>query len=247
MTVYGRNSVEEALEEGLELTEAVIEREKMEAFSRLSARLKEKGVPVRLADFRALEKISGSRKHQGICAVMKTPGNVFEDENRFDKWEDLRTVLALDGITDTGNLGAILRSALLFGCDAVVLPNDNSARVTPQTIRSSAGALYKIPLVYVNNLNTALEKLKAMDFMVYGLAGESKTPVSSINFGDRTCLVVGSEREGLRRSVKRSCDALVSIPTTRRLDSLNASVASAVALWECYRVHLQNTSSSTGE
>jgi 23S rRNA (guanosine2251-2'-O)-methyltransferase len=160
---------------------------------------------------------------------------VIEEGSTIEDWKNFDSIITLDGITDTGNLGAILRSALLFGFEAVVLPNDNSARITPQTIRSSAGALYKVKIIYVNNLNTFIEEAKAEAFTVYGLAGEAKDAIQKLEFAKKSLLVIGSEREGMRKSVKHNCDHLVQIPTTRKINSLNASVAAAIAMWEVFR------------
>lgn len=235
MVIYGRNSIEEALEEGLTLREVIVEIGKEEKFEKLIKRLRDKGIKVNFQNTKSVDKASGTLKHQGIIADLPMPANVVEEGATLSDWIDCRSIIALDGITDTGNLGAIMRSALLFGFEAVVLPNDNSARITPQTIRSSAGALYKIKILYLNNLNTFIEEAKAEDFMVYGLAAEAKDPLDQLNFSKKVCMVIGSEREGLRKSVKKNCDFLVSIPTTRKLDSLNASVAAAIAMWEVFR------------
>jgi 23S rRNA (guanosine2251-2'-O)-methyltransferase len=235
LIIYGRNSVEEALLENLSLREVMVDLKKKEKFEKLIDRLEEKKIPIRFLNEKMLDQISRTFKHQGIIAQMDLPPNVMEEESGFDRWEDLNTVLVLDGVTDTGNLGAIIRSAALFSFDAVFLPNDSSARITPQTIKASAGALYYQKIIYVNNINTLITQLKAEEFFVYGLAGESKVSIEETPFKGKICLVVGSEREGIRKSVKKNCDTLVKIPTTKKIDSLNVSVASAIAMWEVYK------------
>ncbi len=235
--VYGRNSVEEAIREGLNLREAVVESGKEEKYPGLLRMLREKKIPVRPLPRGAMDKYADTLKHQGIAADLKLPDNIVEDADAagHPDWTKFANVLVLDGITDTGNLGAIIRSALLFGFEAVVLPKDASARITPQTVKSSAGAVYKESVFYVNNINTVMEELRADSFRVVGLEGFAKESISDEPRFDRNCLVVGSERDGIRKSVRKACDALVRIPTTRRIDSLNASVASAVAMWEIFR------------
>jgi len=235
LTVYGRNSVEEAITAGLEIQEVLVQRGKADTYSGLLERMRRKGVHITPVDERTLDKESETRKHQGICARLAPIPNIKENEDDYPGWDAMNTVLALDGITDTGNLGAIIRSAALFGCDCIVLPNDNSARITPQTIRSSAGAIYQQKIQFVNNLNTSLVELQAEGFRVFGLAGDSGDSIGDADLSGKVCIVIGSEREGMRKSVRKNCDHLVAIPTTRKIDSLNASVACAVALWEVWR------------
>jgi 23S rRNA (guanosine2251-2'-O)-methyltransferase len=235
MTVYGRNSVEEALSEGIPLVQITVEEGKASKFSRIIDIARKSHIPLNFAHPKVLEKTAKTRKHQGITAEMRLPENIVEQSDLDISWDKFNTMLALDGITDTGNLGAIIRSALLFDIDAIVLPNDNSARITPAVIKSSAGAIYKQNIFYINNLNTFILEMKSLGFTVAGLAGEGTSDIRQCEFSGKVCLVIGSEREGLRKSVKRNCDMLINIPTTRRIDSLNASVASAVAMWEVFR------------
>lgn len=235
MIVYGRNSVDEALQEGLSIAEVIVEKGKEEKFYNLVRRLKEKNVKVSYANRNILDRLAETLKHQGIVADMKLPANIVEDGSDFEDWAQFDSILALDGITDTGNLGAITRSALLFGFGAIVLPKDNSARITPQTIKASAGAIYKTQVIYVNNINTLMETLKAEGFGIFGMEGSAQQDIGEAQFPEKLCFVIGSEREGIRRSVKKVCDGLIKIPTTRKIDSLNASVAAAVAMWEVFR------------
>lgn len=235
MIVYGRNSVEEALQEGLAIAEVIIEKGKEEKFYNLARRLKEKNIKVGYANRNILDRLAETLKHQGIVADMKLPQNIVEDGSDFEDWAQFDSVLVLDGITDTGNLGAIARSALLFGFGAIALPKDNSARITPQTIKSSAGAIYKTQVIYVNNINTLMETLKAEGFGVFGMDGNAQQTIDAAEFPDKLCFVIGSEREGIRKSVKKVCDGLLKIQTTRKVDSLNASVAAGVAMWEVFR------------
>lgn len=235
MFVYGRNSVEEALKEHLRILRMVVLKEKRMKFIHLVDMATKEKIPVEVVSEKELMKLAGTQKHQGIALEIALPPTVYENENDFDGWDKLQRVLILDGITDTGNFGALLRSALLFGMDAVLVPEDHSARVTPQVIRASAGALYRIPLVYVRNIVTTTQRLKALGFSVYGLDMNGNEELGKIVFRNPLAIVVGSEDKGMRRMMRRSCDSIVRIPTTEKLDSLNASVATAVCLWEVYK------------
>ncbi len=235
MFVYGRNSVEEALKDQIPIKRIVIERGKSQRFSPFVAQANAKGIVVEYASEHELMRLAGTQKHQGIIAEISLPPTVYEREEDFNAWEKVQTVLMLDGLTDTGNVGAIIRSALLLGVDVVVLPEDHSARITSQVIRASAGALYKQPVVYVRNIVRTTEKLKTMGFTVYGLDMAGDQFLGEVVFQKPLCIVVGSEDKGMRRMMRKSCDQMIRIPTTGKLDSLNASVAVAICLWETYK------------
>lgn len=235
MIVYGRNSVEEALADNLKIHRVIVEEGKGHKFEAIIKKVRELKIPMNFAYAKSIEKTAKSRKHQGIVALVDLPANIIEDVNTEIDWSQYSFIVALDGITDTGNFGAIIRSSVMLGVDAVVLPNDNAARITPATIKASAGALYKQNIIYVNNLKTFIMEAQASEFFVYGMVGRSHNSILDEDFSQKTCLVIGSEREGMRKGIKKMCDGLLSIPTTERIDSLNASVASAVAMWEVYR------------
>jgi len=233
--IYGRNSIEEALREQLSIQRLVLDSQKRSKFSSLVSYAARQGIPVQFVSAGELHRLSGTMKHQGVVAEIALPPTVYEEEEDFSGWEQAKVILMLDGLTDTGNVGAILRSALLFGVDVVVLPEDHSARITPQVIRASAGALYKLPVVYVRHIVRTTERLKALGFRVYGLDMHGTEQLGQVTFVSPLCIVVGSEDKGMRRMMRRSCDVMIRIPTTGKLDSLNASVASAVCLWEVYK------------
>lgn len=237
MVVYGRNSIEEALLESLQLSQVWIDSEKADKYPGLKRMLREKNIIVNFVTGKELDKISGTLKHQGIAAEMVLPDNIITEDKKYTAdYSQINRVLLLDGVTDTGNLGAILRSALLLGAELVLLPKDNAARITPQTIKASAGAIYKIPLAYVDNLKTEIDYMIAEDFEVLALTGESKDSLYSFKGqGQKIALILGSEREGIRKGIKSLCTHKVSLPSTKRLDSFNVSVAAALAmnfLWQ---------------
>ena len=234
MFVYGRNSIEEAITEEIKMTQVLVAKGKEGKYSNLLKRIAEQGIPIKSMLEDAIEKLAKSRKTQGIAAELALPKNIVETDGDDTDWSQYRKILALDGITDTGNLGAIVRSALLLGADAIVLPNDNSARITPAAIKASAGAVYRQTIVYLDSLNKFIDRMTELEFSVFGLAGESKKTICDVELRAKVCIVIGSEREGIRKSVKRKCEDLLSIPTTRKLDSLNASVASAIAMWQLF-------------
>lgn len=235
MFIYGRNSVEEAIEEKIKICRILMDRDRKAKFSLLFTNAQRAGIPIELVSERDLARESGSQKHQGIVAEIELPPTVYEREEDFSRWESCSVVLMLDGLTDTGNVGAIIRSALLFGVDVVVLPEDHSARITPHVMKASAGSIYRIPVVYVRHIVRTTEMLKERGFTVYGLDMYGEERLGQVKFAGPICVVVGSEDRGIRRMMKRTCEHMIRIPTTGKLDSLNASVATAVCLWEIYK------------
>ncbi len=142
--------------------------------------------------------------------------------------------MVLDSLKDVGNFGAILRTALSAGCDAVVIPQDRSVQVTAAVVRTSAGAAERIPVCRVVNLVRAMEILKADGFWVYGTAA-GKKPLWTADLTGRVAFVLGDEEKGLRNLVEKNCDVVVSIPMPGKFESLNVSAAAAVCLFEVVR------------
>ncbi len=143
-------------------------------------------------------------------------------------------ILVLDSITDPHNVGAIIRSADQFGVDLVILPERRAATDFAIIGRTSAGALSWVPTVTVSNLVTAVEQLKKLGFWVYG-ADAGGTRIEEARVGKKAVLVMGSEGSGIARLLKATCDAIVSIPTRGKLDSLNVAVAAGILLYEIRR------------
>jgi len=185
-------------------------------------------------DFKAL---SGEIGHQGAAAVVSpypqdTVQNILqtvqgEDGNHF--------LLMLDNIQDPQNLGAIIRTALCVGIHGVVVPKDRSAPPTPAVSKACAGALEHIRLVRVTNLVQTIKHCKTSGLWIIGLQKDAPQSIYAADMRGSIALVLGGEQKGIRRLVKKNCDFLVSIPQQGTLNSLNASVAAAVAMYEAFR------------
>ena len=141
----------------------------------------------------------------------------------------------LDRVTDPRNLGAVCRSAEGAGATGVVVPAHGSAVVTPAVARASAGAIEHLPIAVVTNLARYLEEVKGPALWVYGAAGDAETSMWETDLTGGVALVLGAEGKGLRPLVRRTCDALVSIPLAGAVESLNVSVAAALLLFEARR------------
>jgi 23S rRNA (guanosine2251-2'-O)-methyltransferase len=181
-----------------------------------------------------LERLCGSPEHQGVVAEVDPypyadPTSLFEDD------DGTGLVVALDQIQDPHNLGAICRTAEVAGAAGVVIPERRAAAVTPAAAKASAGSVEHLAVARVRNLADWLGEAKDAGAWVYGASGEAERRYTEVDWVGRAVLVLGSEGKGLRTRVASKCDELVSIPQQGRLDSLNASVAAAVILFEALR------------
>ncbi len=144
-------------------------------------------------------------------------------------------LLALDSVQDPHNLGAIVRSASAAGVSGIILPKDRSAPLAGTAAKVAAGALAHMNICQVTNLTAAMKRLKKEGFWIYGAAGEASRTIFQTDFSGPICLVIGGEEKGIRPLVREQCDFLVAVPMHSPLDSLNASVAAAVILFEIVR------------
>ena len=188
-----------------------------------------------------LRAVCGSDQHQGVAAAVSAlPTEPLTSVlTRAQGGMTPCLLVLLDGIVDPNNLGAIVRSAHCVGVDAVVVPKDRAVGPTPAVSRASAGALEHTPLCRVTNLVGTIVWLKEQGVWVAGLAMQAQQTIFEADLKGPLAVVVGGEEKGLRPLVRQRCDFLVSIPLHGRIDSLNASAAAAVALYEACRQRRQ--------
>jgi 23S rRNA (guanosine2251-2'-O)-methyltransferase len=148
------------------------------------------------------------------------------------------TIIILDGINDVGNFGAILRSALMFDVQGIILPKKNSTPINDAVIKSSSGAVFQLDIVYVTNIVRTIQSLKNIGYWFYATdkTGEN---ISKINFNEKSVIIFGSENKGIRQLVKKNCDYTVSIKTNNKIDSLNLSVSTGIILYEISKNNLK--------
>lgn len=153
--------------------------------------------------------------------------------------KDVNSILILDHILDPHNLGAIIRTAVASDFDAIIIPSDRQVLVNPTVIKTSVGAVFDIDIVLVTNLNSTIKTLKDKGFWVYGtvMNGEDYTKV---DYSGKVALIIGNEEKGISKLVKESCDFLVTIPISSKIDSLNASVAAGILMYEIVRNRKQD-------
>jgi 23S rRNA (guanosine2251-2'-O)-methyltransferase len=171
--------------------------------------------------------------HQGVCAEIDEKALYSNLDEVLEKSESLnkqRLFILLDELEDPHNVGAIIRSAVAFGADAILIPEHNQTGVTGTVIKSSAGMVFQIPIVKIGNINNVVRELKDKRFWIYGLTGDGDTELNNSKFDSDTVIIIGSEGEGIREQTLKLCDFRLSIPIDKKCESLNASNAVAITL-----------------
>jgi 23S rRNA (guanosine2251-2'-O)-methyltransferase len=237
--IYGRHAVEAALQAQRPLNRVwVNDRIRYDPrFLPLIDEAKANGAVIDEVDTLRLNQITSGANHQGIAA--QAAAHVYHDLDEMIETAlaaaKVPVIIAADSITDPHNLGAIIRTAEALGAQGIVIPQRRAVGVTSTVAKVAAGALESLPVARVVNLKRALDTLKEKGFWIYGLSSEASQPAHRTTFDRPTVIVVGSEGSGLSLTVQQSCDTLVSIPLRGMVPSLNASVATGMALYEIYR------------
>ncbi len=243
--IYGRHTLVAALESDRQLNRIwVTPRLRYDPrFHTLLQKAKSHGAVIDEVDNRRLDQLTHGATHQGIVAQV-APYDYLDLGDLIAQAKaatEQPVLVAVDGITDPHNLGAIIRTAEALGAQGVVIPQRRSVGVTSTVMKVAAGALENLAIARVVNLGRALEELKASGFWIYGTDAEAGQSINTVTFHKAAVLVVGSEGDGLSLLTQRSCDVLVSIPLRGKTASLNASVAAGMALYEVYRQRWAST------
>jgi len=230
MWIYGRNPVLEAIREGR--VERVLVAKGVEGW--LLRELDKLGAPYVLVPRIELDTLLKTTRHQGIAALVEEPRYATLEEAFLlaERRGEPPLLVVLDGITDPRNYGAMIRSALALGAHGVLSEERRAAPLSPLALKASAGAALKLPVVKVKNLPRTLEALKKRGLWVFGLDLRGEKTPKELDWNRPLALVVGSEGEGMRRLVRESCDELFRIPIRPEAESLNASVALGIALYQ---------------
>ena len=236
--IEGRNAVIEALRAGTNIDKIYLARGETDAaLGHIASTARAKGVVVVEADRRKLDGMSRTHAHQGVIALAAVRAYV-----------DVEDLLALaaergeppllvvcDELSDPHNLGAVIRTAECAGAHGVIIPKRRSAGLTAIVGKTSAGAVAHVPVARVPNLPALLKELKEEGLWIYGAAMDGTTPLYQAGLKGPAAIVIGSEGSGLGRLVRENCDFTVSIPMFGKINSLNASAAAAVLLYEAVR------------
>jgi 23S rRNA (guanosine2251-2'-O)-methyltransferase len=174
--------------------------------------------------------------HQGVCALLDESALYSQLDEMLEKVKmnstKNRVFVLLDELQDPHNVGAIIRSAVAFGADAILMPEHDQVQINGTVIKASSGMVFKIPIVRIGNINTTLRKLKDETFWIYGLTGNGDTNLTETKFDSNAVIVIGSEGSGIRAKTLELCDFKLSIKIDELCESLNASNAVAVTLYE---------------
>ncbi len=233
--ITGFHAVEEALAAQRPLERIVLARgrrgERVESIVRLAKSL---GIPVRFEDRLQLDRLAGTRDHQGVVALAAARAGA-ELEDLLQGHGESGLLVLLDSIEDPRNLGAIVRTALAAGAHGVVIPERRAAGLSDTVERASAGALAHLPVARVKNLARAIEQVKESGYWLVGMDERAEKSYSAVDLRRPVGIVLGGEGEGLHELIRKRCDFLVSIPTTGPVRSLNVSVAAGIMLFEVVR------------
>ena len=233
--IWGKHSVFEALKSERPINRIWCTSEifSSEKFYILLKELKLKGVLIEEVSWNRLSQLTFGASHQGVALQLACSKTIsLEKLIDFSKKNTSNPIiLALDGITDPHNLGAIIRSAEAFNCKGIIIPQRRSAGLTGTVAKVAAGALEHLPVSRVVNLNRALDELKKNGFLVIGLSGEGQLSISNFHEKFPLVVIVGAEDKGISLITQKKCDYLLRIPLKGKTSSLNASVAAAISLF----------------
>src|SRR5438874_2023468 len=237
--VTGIHAVKEALEAARPMEHVFIAKGRQDTRAEEIVQLaRRNGIPVRFEERGQLDRLAGTRDHQGVVAIVAaraagTLEDILASANK-DKGKPGLIVL-LDGVEDPHNLGAIIRTALAAGAHGVVIPERRAAGLTDTVARASAGALAHLPVAKVMNLVRTMEELKDAGYWLVGLDEQGEKNYTEADYTSPVGIVLGSEGQGLHELTRKRCDFVVSLPTTGPVKSLNVSVAAGVVLFEALR------------
>ncbi len=236
--IEGRNAVIEALRAGTPMDKVYIAKGETDAaLGHIAAKARAAGIAVVDCDRRKLDGMSVTHAHQGVIAVAAV--REYADVSDIlqaarDKGEP-PLIVVCDELSDPHNLGAVIRTAECAGAHGVIIPKRRSAGLTAVVAKTSAGAVSHVPVARVPNLTQCLKELKEEGVWVFGTAVDAKTTIYEADLKGPAAIVIGSEGDGMGRLVKETCDVLLTIPMKGKLNSLNASAAAAILLYEAVR------------
>ena len=240
-SIYGRNAVLELLRTKPDDVEKIYFQFNTDHYKlkEILITAKRHKISIGKARNQKLIELAKTDKHQGVCALV-SPTRYYElDDIITQKRGKHRLFVLLDGLEDPHNVGAIIRTAEACGADAVVVVRNQGAPINAAVSKASAGALATMKICKVANLSQTIDTLKKHNIWVYGLDMHGDKSFYDVDFNDDVAIVIGSEGKGLRDLVRKRCDDILSIPILGNVESLNASVSAAVALYEIVHQRLK--------
>ena len=239
--IEGRNAVIEALRAGEAIDKIYLQKgETDKTLGHIASKARAVGAVVVEADRRKLDAMSRTHAHQGVIALaaVREYASVDDILNAARERGEAPLVVVCDELSDPHNLGAVIRTAECAGAHGVIIPKRRSAGLTAVVAKTSAGAVSHLPVARVANLPSLLKRLKEEGLWIFGSAADGTTSLYAADLKGPAALVIGSEGSGMSRLVSETCDFLVRIPMRGKLNSLNASAAAAILLYEALRQRL---------
>jgi 23S rRNA (guanosine2251-2'-O)-methyltransferase len=240
--IYGVNPVLEALRAGKRSIESItiVDGARTERLKELFQLARDNRIPVHRLSRLVFDQKLGDARHQGVMAQVAAArytdaDDLLDDLSARINSNDPPLVIGLDGLEDPRNMGSILRTAECAGVHGVFIPERRAVGLTEVVAKAAAGALEYVPVARVTNLVRLIEQLKERNIWVVGASADAEQSYTEWNWTIPTALILGNEGHGLHRLVSESCDTLVSIPVSGKLQSLNVSVAAGVLLYEARR------------
>ena len=233
--VEGRNAVIELLKSNKTIEQLFIANGKMEgSINKILGLAKDKGVIVKEVDRKKLDLMSETKAHQGVIAQIKPFKYSTVDEilNYAKQKDEDPFIVILDELEDPHNLGSIVRTAELCGVHGIIIPKRRNVGVTATVYKASVGAIEYVKIAKVTNVNSTIDELKAKNIWVYGADINGEEYSYDTNFNGACAIVIGNEGKGISKLTKNKCDKLVKIPMIGKINSLNASVAGGIMMYE---------------
>ncbi len=235
--IYGVKPVIEAINAGKAIDKLYIQRDITgQGLSELRNAIKKAKIPFSHVPIFKLNKLT-TGNHQGVVGLI-SPIELFDFETVINDLLETDTtplVLMLDKLTDVRNFGAIARTAECAGVNAIVVPKRESAQINGDAIKTSAGALHRIPVCKVDNLTDAVLFLQANEFKIVGCTEKTEKSIYDVDFKSATAIVMGGEESGISNQILRRCDAIAKIPMLGEISSLNVSVAAGIIMYEAVK------------
>jgi 23S rRNA (guanosine2251-2'-O)-methyltransferase len=231
--IFGKRAVFEAIENDIQIDKIFMDRDS-QYMDNIKRKIIEKKIKISFVPIEKLNKLS-KNNHQGIVASI-SPVKTLDIKDLENSIEKKATkFLILDNITDTKNFGAIVRSAECLGLDGVIISKTGSSPINGDTIKSSSGAIFNLPIYKLDHIKDAMFLLKEKEIEIIGADEKSNSSVFDFKFSKKTAIVMGSEGKGISKSILNLCDKTLKIPMKGKIDSLNVSVACGIILAELSR------------
>lgn len=238
--IYGMHPVLEAINSGQNIDKLFVQNNlKGQSARQLFQLLNQKNILYKTVPVEKLNRLTG-KNHQGIVAFI-SPVKVLSVEELFEKnvYSPYKTYILLDGITDTRNFGAIIRSAVATDVSGIIIPENNSAPINEEVVKASAGGIFKIPIARTKHLLDAVYLLQSNGIKIFSASEKADKLVCKTDLRQDFALIMGSEGKGISKNLLKNSDEVFKLPMSEKMQSLNVSVATAVILYEAVRQRLE--------